>query len=175
DQEEALTLSDRLVVMNHGRIEQVGTPVELYRKPRTAFVAQFLGHPNFLSGEVVEARAGEVAVRVGPAIVRAAHEEPLAPGAAVAVVLRAESARLARPPVDPAGNALPGTIAYTVYLGTSAEYEVRLAPGRRCGSSSRSPAAPRRSGTARRWRSPGRRRTRSSSPDRAMRLPGSSR
>ena len=53
DQEEALTLSDRLVVMNHGRIEQVGTPVELYRKPRTAFVAQFLGHPNFLSGEVV--------------------------------------------------------------------------------------------------------------------------
>jgi putative spermidine/putrescine transport system ATP-binding protein len=129
DQEEALTLSDRLVVMNHGRIEQVGTPVELYRKPRTAFVAQFLGHPNFLSGEVVEARAGEVAVRVGPAIVRAAHEEPLAPGAAVAVVLRAESARLARPPVDPAGNALPGTIAYTVYLGTSAEYEVRLAAG----------------------------------------------
>ena len=68
-------------------------------------------------------------MRVGPAIVRAAHEEPLAPGAAVAVVLRAESARLARPPVDPAGNALPGTIAYTVYLGTSAEYEVRLAAG----------------------------------------------
>jgi len=55
DQEEALTLSDRLVVMNQGRIEQAGTPIELYRKPRTPFVAQFLGHPNFLFGTVARA------------------------------------------------------------------------------------------------------------------------
>jgi spermidine/putrescine ABC transporter ATP-binding subunit len=129
DQEEALTLSDRLIVMNQGRIEQVGTPVELYRKPRTSFVAQFLGHPNFLFGEVVRERDGKVDVHVGPDVVQAAYEGPLATGTTVSVVLRAESARLERPPVDRAVNALPGTIAYTVYLGTSAEYEVRLAAG----------------------------------------------
>jgi spermidine/putrescine ABC transporter ATP-binding subunit len=129
DQEEALTLSDRLVVMNQGRIEQVGTPVELYRKPRTPFVAQFLGHPNFLSGEVVGERGGEVDVRVGPTVVRATYEGTLVAGTPVTVVLRAESATLERPPVDRAVNALTGTIAYTVYLGTSAEYEVRLAAG----------------------------------------------
>src|SRR5262249_40861355 len=141
DQEEALTLSDRLVVMNAGRIEQVGTPVELCRRPRTSFVAQFRGHPNFLHGEVVEQRGPEVAVRVGRAVVRASHEGRLAVGAPVAVVLRAESALLSagpaasglRPaearssePVGPSANALPGTVAYTVYLGTSAEYEVEV-------------------------------------------------
>jgi putative spermidine/putrescine transport system ATP-binding protein len=129
DQEEALTLSDRLVVMNRGRIEQVGTPIELYRKPRTAFVAQFLGHPNFLFGEVAERVDGAVVVRLGAQPVRAAYEGALPAGAPVAVVLRAESVTLHRAPPSDRVNALAGTIAYTVYLGTSAEYEVRLADG----------------------------------------------
>jgi ABC-type Fe3+/spermidine/putrescine transport system ATPase subunit len=129
DQEEALTLSDRLVVMNRGRIEQAGTPIELYRKPRTPFVAQFLGHPNFLFGTVAERHGSDVTVQVGVHRVRATYEDAIDGGAPVAVVLRAESATLHRmaPPERP--NALPGTIAYTVYLGTSSEYEVRLADG----------------------------------------------
>ena len=132
DQEEALTLSDRLVVMNRGRIEQVGTPVELYRKPRTPFVAQFLGHPNFLFGEVVERRGADTAVRVGRQVIWATSDDPLAVGSPVAVVLRAESATLHSPPPPPDRvNALPGTIDYTIYLGTSAEYEVRFADGGR--------------------------------------------
>jgi len=129
DQEEALTLSDRLVVMNRGRIEQAGTPVELYRKPRTPFVAQFLGHPNFLFGTVAERRSTEVAVQIGAHRVTAFSEERLETGAPVAVVLRAESAALSRTPAGGRANALPGTIAYTVYLGTNSEYEVRLADG----------------------------------------------
>jgi len=126
DQEEALTLSDRLVVMNAGRIEQAGTPVELYRRPRTPFVAQFLGHPNFLFGEVVEHGADHVTVRLGADVVRARAEVALERGAPVAVVLRPSSARLSRERPPDAVNAVSGRIGYTVYLGTSAEYEVRL-------------------------------------------------
>jgi spermidine/putrescine ABC transporter ATP-binding subunit len=126
DQEEALTLSDRLVVMNRGRIEQVGTPVQLYRKPQTPFVAQFLGHPNFLFGEVVERRGTATAVRVGRQVVRAMYDGELGVGAPVAVVLRAESASLHTSPPQGRVNVLPGTIEYTIYLGTNAEYEVRF-------------------------------------------------
>jgi len=53
DQAEALAIADQLVVMNHGVIEQVGTPQEVYRNPKTAFVADFVGHMNFLRAEVV--------------------------------------------------------------------------------------------------------------------------
>jgi putative spermidine/putrescine transport system ATP-binding protein len=129
DQEEALTLSDRLVVMNHGRIEQAGTPIELYRKPRTPFVAQFLGHPNFLFGTVAERRGGELTVLVGTHRVLAFYEDAIEIGAPVAVVLRAESAVLHRTAGVESVNALAGTVAYTVYLGTSTEYEVQLADG----------------------------------------------
>ena len=129
DQEEALTLSDRLVVMNHGRIEQAGTPIELYRKPRTPFVAQFLGHPNFLFGTVAERRGSELTMQVGAHRLRAFYEDAIEIGAPVAVVLRAESAALHRAAPAARANALAGTIAYTVYLGTSTEYEVQLADG----------------------------------------------
>jgi spermidine/putrescine ABC transporter ATP-binding subunit len=131
DQEEALTLSDRLVVMNAGRIEQVGTPIELYRRPRTGFVAGFLGHPNFLVGDVVEREGESLTVRVGAYAVRARPTGSMPVGTRVAVVLRAESATLHRAlPADRA-NALPGVVSETAYLGTSAEYEVRLADGAR--------------------------------------------
>jgi putative spermidine/putrescine transport system ATP-binding protein len=131
DQEEALTLSDRLVVMNGGRIEQAGTPVELYRRPKTPFVAQFLGHPNFLFGEITERREREVVVRVGTDAIRARTETTLSPGAPVAVVLRPESAVLSRTASAGAVNTVRGRVGYTVYLGTSAEYEVRLGHGAR--------------------------------------------
>ena len=129
DQEEALTLSDRLVVMNRGRIEQAGTPIELYRKPRTPFVAQFLGHPNFLFGTVAGRRGTEVTVQLGAQQVHAFYESPVDHGAPVAVVLRAESAALHKTAPPARVNTLRGTIAYAVYLGTSSEYEVMLADG----------------------------------------------
>jgi ABC-type Fe3+/spermidine/putrescine transport system ATPase subunit len=108
DQEEALTLSDRLVVMNRGRIEQAGTPIELYRKPRTPFVAQFLGHPNFLFGTVAGRRGTEVTVQLGAQQVHAFYESPVDHGAPVAVVLRAESAALHKTAPPARVNALRG-------------------------------------------------------------------
>ena len=66
DQEEALTMADRIVVMNHGVIEQVGTPVEIYREPSSMFVADFIGTMNFLSAEITEeGTAGDGGIRVG--------------------------------------------------------------------------------------------------------------
>jgi putative spermidine/putrescine transport system ATP-binding protein len=129
DQEEALTLSDRLAVMNGGRIEQIGTPVDLYRRPETPFVAQFLGHPNFLFGEIVERRGPEALVRTPAGVLRAAYDGPLGVSAPVAVVLRAESVTLRRSGAADAANVLPGIVGDTVYLGTSAEYGVRLTDG----------------------------------------------
>src|SRR5204862_1332148 len=63
DQEEAMTMSNRLAVMRHGRIEQIGGPEEVYERPRTGFVAGFLGASNLLEGEVAERRNGAVTVR----------------------------------------------------------------------------------------------------------------
>src|SRR5437660_1033714 len=126
-----VTLGGRVVndVPPYGRIEQAGTPIELYRKPRTPFVAQFLGHPNFLFGTVAERRGSELTVQVGAHRLRAFYEDAIEIGAPVAVVLRAESAALHRAAPAARANALAGTIAYTVYLGTSTEYEVQLADG----------------------------------------------
>src|SRR3970282_1592195 len=66
DQEEALTMADRIVVMNHGVIEQVGTPAEIYQQPATVFVADFIGTMNFMPGEVVEKNR----VRLGGVVLR---------------------------------------------------------------------------------------------------------
>jgi spermidine/putrescine ABC transporter ATP-binding subunit len=131
DQEEALTLSDRLIVMNAGRVEQAGTPVELYRNPRTGFVAQFLGHPNFFFGDVVERAGRDITIRAAGHEIRASHDGSLAAGVEVAVALRPESVHLHRDPPAGTTNTVGGVIDETVYLGTSAEYVVALASGQR--------------------------------------------
>jgi iron(III) transport system ATP-binding protein len=89
DQEEALSMAERIVVMNHGVIEQVGSPEEVYAWPQTAFVADFVGRMTFLSG--VMGQGGVVDIGSHPLRVQSAH---LAPGAAVEVGLRPEAVRL---------------------------------------------------------------------------------
>jgi iron(III) transport system ATP-binding protein len=125
DQAEAMALSDRIVVMRAGRIEQVGTPVEVYARPATRFVADFVGRVNFLAAEPAGPRT--VRIRLGPAIA----ELPVAAGAGAGVawlaVLRPEAIRLL-----PAAEAAPGQprgrVRRTVYLGDVADYEVEVAP-----------------------------------------------
>ena len=86
DQEEALTMSDRIVVMSKGRIEQVGPPDEIYSKPATAFVADFIGKMNFLEGRLVSGQRAEVR----GAVLDFTEEVPLGHGAPVTVCLRPE-------------------------------------------------------------------------------------
>jgi iron(III) transport system ATP-binding protein len=90
DQEEALTMADRIVVMNHGAIEQVGAPQEIYRKPATAFVADFVGAMNFLDGIL----AAPDQVKIGDVLVRCPAQDGLASGSKVRLCIRPEDVRV---------------------------------------------------------------------------------
>ena len=85
DQEEALTMADRIVVMNHGAIEQIGTPLEIYRSPASAFVADFIGVMNFVAGSVVR----DGALRLGQTEL-SCEVDGLAPGTPVTLAIRPE-------------------------------------------------------------------------------------
>ena len=96
DQEEALTMADRIVVMNQGAIEQVGAPQEIYRKPATAFVADFVGAMNFLDGTLRGARPRQ-GRRVSFACL---PQDGLAPGSKVRLCIRPEDVRVRDLPAD---------------------------------------------------------------------------
>jgi spermidine/putrescine transport system ATP-binding protein len=127
DQEEALTMSDRIAVMNRGRVLQVGTPSEVYERPASRFVADFIGETNFLDGRV-QAQRGPLAdvVLPGGLVLAAAAETPLAGGQAVTLAVRPEKLSLCRPAEDGAAG-LHGTVEEVTYIGTDTHYRVRLA------------------------------------------------
>ena len=130
DQGEAMSLSDRIAVMNDGRIEQVGSPSEIYESPRTRFVAAFIGDTNVLEGRVAAIEeSGYCRLRVDgfPGIV-CRTGKPIAQGSAVSLSLRPEKLRLARarPEVDGLRNAVPGRLEDIVYLGSHTKYRVRV-------------------------------------------------
>jgi spermidine/putrescine transport system ATP-binding protein len=127
DQEEALSMSDRVAVMNGGRIEQIGTPEEVYENPATVFVADFLGVSNLMDAETVASSHGECAVRLGEFTLRAASGEVAARGA-VKIVARPERLELLAHG-DGRENCLPGMVDRTVYIGASVQVIVRLANG----------------------------------------------
>ncbi len=122
DQEEALAMSDRIVVMNHGRVEQTGTPETVYRAPASRFVASFLGQSNLLQGRVTSIDGGMalVAIARGPELAVAAPAG-LEEGSAVTVVVRAQRVHVG-PPEAAQPNHLPGTITTTSFLGGTASY-----------------------------------------------------
>ncbi|WP_432826527.1 ABC transporter ATP-binding protein [Dactylosporangium sp. CA-092794] len=125
DQEEALTMSDRIVVMRTGRLEQVGPPAEVYNAPRSAFAADFLGDSNLVTGRCVE-RAGEL-VRIAVGDDRSLWAAGgCAVDATVTVSIRPEQLHIA-PAGGAAADALnrwPGTITDKVYLGDAVRYRV---------------------------------------------------
>ncbi len=131
DQEEALSISDRVVVMNQGAIEQEGPPFEIYNYPRTPFAAAFVGTLNRLAGEVVDARQGHV--RLGSVTLQAEAPLQQANGAKVTVMLRPEELRVAglgAHTTSVNGNVLDGTVEAISFLGAVVRMRVRtsLAP-----------------------------------------------
>jgi putative spermidine/putrescine transport system ATP-binding protein len=127
DQEEALTMSDRIAVFDRGRIEQIGSPEELYDQPATRFVAGFVGDTNFIAGRVVACAGHSCEVETAGGRVRAGTHQPFATGANVVVAVRPE-----RVAMTAGGEGLLGTVTDTIFLGTARRYVVRLADGSEC-------------------------------------------
>jgi spermidine/putrescine transport system ATP-binding protein len=118
DQEEALTMSDRIVLMRQGRIEQAGTPRQLYDQPVSRYVADFVGDTNLLPGTVVESGDRQAALRVGDAILRGTTAAPLSVGAQAWYSVRPEGIRILGDDDAPEGwNRLEGTVQEAVYAG----------------------------------------------------------
>src|SRR5262249_3721464 len=112
DQSEALILSDRVVVMESGRVEQIGRPEEVYRRPATAFVARFLGRANFLAGSVAEVDAVKTVVAIGGNLSIVAGPRPgLGLGQDVHVMIRQEHIAIDAPGTD---SGAPNRFAATV-------------------------------------------------------------
>jgi spermidine/putrescine transport system ATP-binding protein len=125
DQEEALTMSDRVAVMSTGHILQIGTPRQIYDHPAERFVANFIGETNFLKGAIAGTSANRADVRLacGGAALAATLPEGFAPKSEVTVVVRPEHARIAGNEARPTLN---GTVENVVYFGTDTHIHLRL-------------------------------------------------
>ena len=122
DQGEALALSDRIAVMNDGKILQVGTPSEIYDSPQTRFVADFIGTSNFLDGTLIS--ENEIALTTeSPLKVVCMHGIAIVPlNTPVTIAIRPERFDLSTTPTSDASNCLRGTIQDESYLGTTLQY-----------------------------------------------------
>jgi len=136
DQEEALTMSDRIVLMNGGQIEQVGVPVDVYRNPATRFVSEFIGEVNLLAGEVVVVTDGPdgkvvVGVEAGNAKLNVAHNVAVAVGTRVWISVRPEQMTLLDPQETAAAstNRATGTLQSAVFMGSFVRHLVTILDG----------------------------------------------
>lgn len=129
DQEEALTISDRIAVMSDGVILQVGDPMTVYEKPCSRFVAEFIGESNFIRGQVASRQGSTIQVLVGHDRVSAdIHGTDVRPGQQVTLTVRPEKLQLVRP--DQANGAtLMGQVREMVYIGTDTRFVVGLPTG----------------------------------------------
>jgi spermidine/putrescine ABC transporter ATP-binding subunit len=133
DQEEALTMSDRIILMNAGLIEQTGTPAELYTEPRTCFVSDFVGDTNLFEGEVADCSSPEpgswdVLVRTaGSSLIKSRYVEALSPGRRVWVSVRPEAISIrgnAQTVGSNGSNSIMGTVRERIFLGSTIRYVV---------------------------------------------------
>jgi ABC-type Fe3+/spermidine/putrescine transport system ATPase subunit len=131
DQEEALTLSDQVAVMNQGRIVQQGAPAEIYERPAHSFVAGFIGQANLFWAHVVGAENGLLRIHADVGLdvfARPEHESP--PGSRVLAVVKQTRVRV-RPTTHSAGpNSYPATLEFVNYLGPTIQYYCRVGQAR---------------------------------------------
>ena len=124
DQEEALTMSDRVAVMNEGRILQVGAPHEIYNRPHDRFVADFIGDTNFMPAEVIEHDESEVRIRLPSGIEITVPAPPGLPqGSEVTLAIRPEQARIV---TDSDAISIQGSLTDEIYIGTDTQYRVDI-------------------------------------------------
>jgi putrescine transport system ATP-binding protein len=133
DQEEAMTLASRIGVMNHGRIVQVGTPLDIYEYPNTRFVSEFIGNVNMFEGRIIEDEADHVIIH-SPELGRpiyVGHGVSAAPDAVVWTAVRPEKLLLTRePPANTSYNCAQGVIKEIAYMGDLSIYLVPLDTGK---------------------------------------------
>jgi putrescine transport system ATP-binding protein len=131
DQEEAMSLADRIGVMDHGRLVQVATPPEIYEQPNSRWVAQFVGDVNLIEGKVAKVDAGSIVVEsAGAGRLRVRQQTKVQPGDSVWVALRPEKLRLSREaPAASGENCLAGAVRDIGYLGDVSIYKVRTDAG----------------------------------------------
>ena len=130
DQEEALTMSDRVAVMNGGKLVQLGLPRELYDQPANAFVADFIGEMNFLPGRLRTAQAGTCQVELhGGMVLAQAGDTAGQPGQQVRVAVRPEHVTLEAAPGTPGGTAIRGRLTQVIFNGASMAMLMELSDG----------------------------------------------
>jgi spermidine/putrescine transport system ATP-binding protein len=132
DQEEALCLSDRIAVMNKGKVEQVGTPSEIYEQPRTPFVADFIGDTNLFEGEIAatDATSIKILTKMGlPLVVARSQDTPTGLQDQVVVSVRPEKVQLSLYKPSLQNNCFEGRLVNVMYLGTHVNYVVELTKG----------------------------------------------
>jgi spermidine/putrescine transport system ATP-binding protein len=132
DQEEALTMSDRIALMRQGQLIQVGTPRDLYDRPASRYVADFIGETNLLAGTVVESRSGEAALQIGVDMLRGVCDGRLETGREAWLAVRPEAIAV-RPPVGEwsGGNVVSATVREAVYAGSAVRVHATLTSGQR--------------------------------------------
>ena len=124
DQSEAMTTADLICVMNGGKIEQTGTPEDIYERPRSEFVARFIGSSNVLKGKVLD----DCHLSIAGSTLHSSGDK-LVPGGEGAVAVRQHVIRLSAAKPDAMDNVVPGTVMRQVFLGSSRDYMVEIADG----------------------------------------------
>ena len=129
DQEEALTMSDRIAVMHAGKMLQIGTPTEIYERPATRYVADFIGEANFLDGTITGRDGAYTVVTLADGLVLpGVAAGPLTDGSAVTIAVRPEKLRLTVQPLEQF-RCLPATVSRVLYIGSDTRLTVSLASG----------------------------------------------
>lgn len=132
DQEEAMTMADRIAILDKGEVMQVATPAEVYEAPGSRFVAGFVGNINLFEGTVTARQDGAAEIEAeGGLAIRTVNSAGAESGAKVAYAIRPEKIRVSsRPPADTARNAAEGEVYDIAYLGDMTVYRIKLGDGR---------------------------------------------
>jgi ABC-type Fe3+/spermidine/putrescine transport system ATPase subunit len=131
DQEEALTLSDRIAVLDHGKIQQLGSPRDLYQRPANPFVADFIGVNNLIAGEVKEIQEakGWMAVQTRFGLLKCVFEGRFKTGEACKVTVRPEVASICNSDeTSDEMNLIAGKVNFASYIGNTIRYDIELDP-----------------------------------------------